>query len=211
MGITIQPTDALIVVDVQNDFCPGGALAVPDGDAVIAPINALAPRFAHVVVTQDWHPPRHISFASTHEGKAVHGMIHLCDGMRQMLWPDHCLQDSPGAELHPALSIPPDALVVQKGAHRETDSYSAFMENDGVTSTGLADKLHASGVSHVFIAGLAYDFCVAATALDARRAGFAVYVIEDACRAVGVGNSVAETNSKFAAEEITRISTTEIF
>jgi nicotinamidase/pyrazinamidase len=215
MAIAIQPTDALIVVDVQNDFCPphdgiGGALAVPDGDQVIAPINALAPRFAHVIVTQDWHPPRHISFASAHSGHAVHDLVHLCDGKEQHLWPDHCLQDSPGAALHPGLQIPQPEHIVQKGIHREVDSYSAFLENDGITSTGLAAKLHAGGIKRVFVAGLAYDFCVAATARDARKAGFEVFVIEDACRPVNFNNSVEATNAHFAAEEITRIQSAEI-
>jgi nicotinamidase/pyrazinamidase len=215
MAITIQPTDAFIIVDVQNDFCPphdgiGGALAIPDGDAVIAPINALAPRFAHVIVTLDWHPPRHISFASTHRGAKVHDVLRLCDGVEQMLWPDHCLQETPGAALHPGLRIPPGELTIHKGIHREIDSYSAFLENDGTTSTGLADHLHAEGIRRVFLAGLAYDFCVHFSARDARRAGFEVFVVEDACRAVDINNSVAETNAHFAAEKITRIQASEI-
>jgi len=207
---SIQPTDALIVVDVQNDFCPGGSLAITGGDAVIAPINALAPRFAHVIVTMDWHPPRHISFASTHSGRAVHDIIQVCDGKDQMLWPDHCLQDTPGAALHPALRIPPGELIVHKGIHREVDSYSAFLENDLTTSTGLAEYLHARGINRVFIAGLAYDFCVNLSARDARTAGFQVFVIEDACRAVNFNNSVEATNAHFAAEKITRILSSEI-
>jgi len=206
MAITIQPTDALIVVDVQNDFFPGGALAVADGDAVIAPINTLATRFSHVIVTQDWHPTGHISFASTHDRQPFE--LHL--GTQQRLWPDHCVAHSEGAALHPELNIPRAKHTIRKGQRTEVDSYSAFLENDGVTSTGLAAKLHADGIQRVFVTGLAYDFCVAATARDARTAGFAVFVIEDACRAVDVDNSVAETNSHFAAEEITRIRASEI-
>jgi nicotinamidase/pyrazinamidase len=215
MAISIQPTDALIIVDVQNDFCPphdgiGGALAIPNGDAVIAPINALAPRFSHIIVTQDWHPPRHISFASTHPGRAVHDVLQVCDGEDQMLWPDHCLQDTPGAALHPLLQIPPGELIVHKGIHREVDSYSAFLENDLTTSTGLAEYLHVRGIQRVFVAGLAYDFCVAATARDARTAGFEVFVIEDACRPVNFNGSLEQANAHFAAEEITRILSSEI-
>jgi len=215
MAIALQPADALIVVDVQNDFCPprdgvGGALAVPEGDAVIAPINALAPKFAHVVLTQDWHPAGHVSFASTH-AKPVYTVLLLHPGnAQQRLWPDHCIADTPGAALHPALSIPHAQHTVRKGQRIEVDSYSAFMENDGVTSTGLAEMLRAEGIRRVFVAGLAYDFCVAATALDARNAGFEVFVIEDACRAVNVEDSVAQTNARFAAEKITRIRTEEI-
>jgi len=206
MPITIQPTDALIVVDVQNDFCPGGALAVADGDQVIAPINALAPRFSHVVVTQDWHPTGHISFASTHSRQPFE--LHL--ETQDRLWPDHCVAHTEGAALHSGLSIPHAKHTIRKGTQPHVDSYSAFLENDGVTSTGLAAKLHADGIQRVFVAGLAYDFCAAATALDARSAGFEVFVIEDACRAVGLENSVAETNAHFAAEKITRILAAEI-
>jgi len=204
--ITIQPTDALIVVDVQNDFCPGGALAVPDGDAVVAPINALAPRFAHIIVTQDWHPAGHISFASTHSRQPFD--LHL--ETRQILWPDHCVAHSEGAALHASLSIPDAKHTIRKGRQPHVDSYSALVENDGVTSTGLAARLHADGIRRVFIAGLAYDFCVAATARDARTAGFEVFVIEDACRAVNLNESVAQTNAHFAAEKITRIQSAEI-
>ncbi|HEY0308561.1 MAG TPA: bifunctional nicotinamidase/pyrazinamidase [Acidobacteriaceae bacterium] len=207
--LTIQPTDALIIIDVQNDFCPphdgiGGALAVTDGDAVIAPINALAPRFAHVILTQDWHPVGHISFASSHPGHAIFDRISTANG-EQVLWPDHCVQQTLGAALHPALHIPNAELTVRKGKQPHVDSYSAFADNDHSTSTGLGEHLHAAGVTRVFVAGLAYDFCVAATARDARSEGFEVVVIEDACRAVNVENSVARANAAFAAKHITRI------
>jgi nicotinamidase/pyrazinamidase len=198
MAIAIQPTDALIVVDVQNDFCPphdgiGGSLAITDGDAVIAPINALAARFAHVILTQDWHPADHISFQQ-----------------QKGPWPPHCIAETPGAALHPNLHIPHARHTIRKGQRTEVDSYSAFFENDGVTSTGLAAKLHADGIQRVFVAGLAYDFCVAATARDARKAGFEVFVIEDACRAVNFNGSLEQANAHFAAEEITRIQSSEI-
>ncbi|MDR3736605.1 MAG: bifunctional nicotinamidase/pyrazinamidase [Acidobacteriaceae bacterium] len=211
--IVVQPTDALIVVDAQNDFCPphdgiGGALAVAHGDAVIAPINALAPRFAHVILTQDWHPAGHISFASSHPGHSVFEHIATPNG-EQVLWPDHCVQQTAGAALHPALHIPNAELTVRKGKQPHVDSYSAFADNDHSTSTGLAEHLRAAGITRVFVAGLAYDFCVAATALDARNEGFEVLVIEDASRAVNVENSVARANSNFAAKNITRILTSD--
>jgi nicotinamidase/pyrazinamidase len=202
--IVLQPTDAILIVDVQNDFCPGGALAVADGDAVIAPLNALAPRFAHVILTQDWHPAGHISFATSHPGHAVFERISTANG-EQVLWPDHCVQQTAGAALHSALHISNAELVVRKGKQLHVDSYSAFADNDHSTTTGLADHLRAEGVKRVFVAGLAYDFCVAATALDAHKEGFEVFVIEDASRAVNVENSVARTNAIFAAENITRI------
>jgi len=213
--VSIQPSDALVVVDVQNDFCPprngvGGALAIPDGDAVIAPINALAARFTHVILTQDWHPPRHISFSATHPGSDVFDVVRTATGKLQTLWPVHCVQETPGAELHPLLDIPHAELIVKKGKRSWIDSYSAFLENDRITSTGLAEHLQAAGIQRVFVAGLAYDFCVHFSARDARKLGFKTFVIEDACRAVDLNGSVAQTNAHFAAEEITRISSLEI-
>ena len=181
--------DLLLVVDVQNDFLPGGALAVPDGDAVVPLANTLAQRFAHVALTQDWHVPGHLSFASSHAGRAPFETTLLSYGP-QILWPDHCVQGSFGAELSPALSIPKAELIVRKGYRREIDSYSAFCEADGVTLTGLAGYLRERGFDRVFLAGLATDFCVAYSAVDARKAGFEVVVIEDACRAIDTGGSL---------------------
>ena len=191
--MTIQPgaTDVLIVVDVQNDFLPGGSLAVPHGDAVIAPINALAGRFAHVVMTQDWHTPHHISFASSHPGHAPFDTIKLADGSTQVLWPDHCVQGSHGAAIADALHIPAAELIVRKGFHQDVDSYSAFMEADRKTRTGLAGYLTERGFTRVFVAGLATDFCVGWTAIDARRAGFQTFMIEDASRGIDTGGSMA--------------------
>ena len=175
--------EALIVVDVQNDFCPGGALAVPKGDAVVPVINRLAARFDNVVLTQDWHPRGHGSFASSHPGKKPFERIALPYG-EQVLWPDHCVQGTPGAELHPALSLPQAQLVVRKGHHRDVDSYSAFLEADRATPTGLAGYLKERGLTRLFVCGLARDYCVAWTADDARDAGFEVTVVEEACRAI---------------------------
>ncbi len=182
--------DLLLVVDVQNDFLPGGALAVPEGEAIVPLINALAQRFAHVALTQDWHVPGHRSFASSHPGRAAFETITLPYGP-QILWPDHCVQGSFGAEFSPALSIPKAQLIVRKGYRREIDSYSAFCEADGATLTGLAGYLRERGFHRVFLAGLATDFCVAYSAVDARKAGFEVVVIEDACRAIDTGGSLA--------------------
>jgi nicotinamidase/pyrazinamidase len=196
-GATIDGNDVLIVVDVQNDFCPGGALAVPRGDEVVAIINRLAARFRNVVLTQDWHPPGHFSFASTHPGKAPFATIAAPYGP-QVLWPDHCVQASAGAAFHPALQVPHAALVVRKGMNREIDSYSAFYENDHSTPTGLIGYLRERGFSRVFLAGLAFDFCVRYTAEDARREGFDVFVVEDACRGIDVDGSVALARTSLA-------------
>jgi nicotinamidase/pyrazinamidase len=181
--------DALVVVDVQNDFCPGGALAVGDGDAVVAVINALAPRFRNIAVTQDWHPPGHVSFASTH-GRQPFDTITLSYGV-QVLWPDHCIQGSAGADFHPRLDLRGAQAIVRKGFHGGVDSYSGLMEADRETRTGLGAYLRERGIRRVFLSGLATDFCVAWTALDARAAGFDVVLIEDACRAIDVDGSLA--------------------
>src|SRR5207249_8782476 len=181
--------DLLLVVDVQNDFLPGGALAVPDGGAVVPIVNALARRFAHVALTQDWHVAGHLSFASSHAGRKPFETITLPYGL-QVLWPDHCVQGSVGAELSTALRVPQAEFIVRKGYRREIDSYSAFCEADGVTHTGLAGYLRERGFDRVFLAGLATDFCVAYSAVDARKAGFEVVVIEDACRAIDTGGSL---------------------
>jgi nicotinamidase/pyrazinamidase len=209
MPITPADDDVLIVVDVQHDFLPGGALAVPDGLAVIAPINALARRFRHVVLTQDWHPPGHASFASSHPGKAPFETAQLHYG-EQMLWPDHCVQATPGAAIHESIDIPHAALVIRKGHNRAIDSYSGFMEADRKTPTGLAGYLKERGVNSVFCAGLATDFCVGWTAIDARRGGFEAYVIEDACRAIDAQGSLARAWADMDAAGVRRIAMPEI-
>lgn len=188
---TIVPTDsdALIVTDVQYDFLPGGALAVPEGDAVIGPINRLAKVFRHVLLTQDWHPEGHTSFASTHPGKKPFETAELAYGT-QILWPDHCVQGTRGAEISSDLHIPHAQLVIRKGYDPAIDSYSGFIEADRRTATGLAGYLKERGFGRLFCTGLATDFCVAWTALDAKAAGFDVYVIEDACRAIDSGGSL---------------------
>ena len=186
------PRDVLLVVDIQNDFCPGGTLAVPGGDAVVPVVNRLAQGFSHVVLTQDWHPAGHQSFASSHAGRAPYDTVAASYGP-QILWPDHCLQGSPGAAFHADLDIPHAELVIRKGYHRSIDSYSAFFENDHATPTGLAGYLRDRGFSRVVLCGLAFDFCVRYSAEDAVASGFAVAVIEDACRGIDLGGSVAET------------------
>jgi nicotinamidase/pyrazinamidase len=189
--------DVLLVVDVQNDFCDGGRLAVADGDAVVPLINALARRFQHVVMTQDWHPEGHLSFASQHPGKAPFEMVTVAYG-EQVLWPDHCTWGSRGAAFHPDLDLPHAQLIIRKGFRREIDSYSAFFENDRKTQTGLAGYLRERGFERVFVAGLAFDFCVRFSAEDARKCGFASCVIEDACRAVAVPGTVEAARDAFA-------------
>ena len=186
-----MPTEnrVLLVVDIQNDFCPGGALAVPGGDEAVPVINKLSRRFAHVILTQDWHCEDHLSFASSHPGKRPLDRVELCYG-QQILWPDHCVQDTPGAEFHPELQLTHCELVIRKGYHREIDSYSAFFENDRQTPTGLAGYLRERGLTRLFVVGLATDFCVAYSALDARRLGFEVTVIEAGCRAIDIGGSL---------------------
>ena len=171
--------DVLLVVDVQNDFCPGGALAIAHGDEVIDPIHRIASHFEHIVLTQDWHPPNHTSFAANHPGKQPYQSIQLSYG-EQTLWPAHCAQGTPGAEFHPALHLPQAELILRKGFHTRIDSYSAFFENDRATPTGLAGYLRERGLKRVFLAGLAYDYCVAYSALDARRLGIPVFVVRDA-------------------------------
>lgn len=177
--------DILGVIDVQPTFMPGGELPVPEGDRVLGPVNRLLDLFAHAFATQDWHPPGHLSFASSHPGKRPFETIPLSYG-EQTLWPDHAVQDTPGAALHPALRQGPIELVVRKGFRRGIDSYSAFFENDRTTSTALAEWLRARGFRRLFFAGLALDFCVACSAEDAARLGFESFVIVDACRGVGL-------------------------
>jgi nicotinamidase/pyrazinamidase len=199
--MTIGDNDVLLVIDVQNDFCPSGALAVPHGDEVVPIINRLASRFANVVLTQDWHPPGHESFASSHPGHKPFELTTASYGP-QVLWPDHCVQGTPGAAFHPSLSTPHAELVVRKGFRRAIDSYSAFYENDHRTPTGLVGYLRERGLTNVFVAGLAFDFCVRYTAEDARRAGFTVTVIEDACRGIDLDGSVAAARQSLAALNI---------
>jgi nicotinamidase/pyrazinamidase len=188
----------LIIVDVQNDFCPGGALAVPKGDEVVPVINRLAARFENVVLTQDWHPRGHASFASSHPGKKPFETIELPYGT-QVLWPDHCVQGTAGAAFHPGLQTEKAQMVVRKGFHRTVDSYSGFLEADRSTTTGLAGYLKERGLRELFICGLATDFCVAWTALDARATGFEVTLYEDACRAIDLDGSLARARSELIA------------
>jgi len=188
----------LLVMDVQNDFLPGGALAVPRGDEVVPIVNRLAARFDNVILTQDWHPPNHISFASRHPGSKPYDTIDLPYG-RQILWPDHCVQGSRGAEFHAALAIEQAQAVIRKGYHAHTDSYSALLEADRRTPTGLAGMLRERGIRRVYCCGLATDFCVAWSALDAQAAGFETYVIEDACRAIDTGGSLDAARRDLAA------------
>lgn len=193
----IESSDLLLVTDIQNDFCPEGALAVAGGDEVIAPIHAVAQRFEHIVLTQDWHPADHTSFAAAHPGKQTFEAVIMPYG-EQTLWPPHCVQGSRGAEFHPALSLPRAELILRKGFRRDIDSYSAFFENDRATPTGLAGYLRERGLRRVFLAGLAYDYCVGFSALDARRLGLEAFVLRDACRAIGLNDSVARIEERFA-------------
>lgn len=199
-----EADDILLVVDVQNDFCPGGALAVPRGDEVVRVVNRLAPLFPHVAMTQDWHPPGHLSFASAHPGRKPFETIDLAYGA-QTLWPDHCVQGSHGAAFHRGLNLPQAELVLRKGFRREIDSYSAFYENDRRTPTGLAGYLRERGFKRVFLVGLATDFCVHYSAVDARREGFAVVLVEDGCRAIDLAGSLADAMAKMAAAGVERM------
>jgi nicotinamidase/pyrazinamidase len=200
---SIKPDDAsaLLVIDVQNCFLPGGSLAVKEGEQVVPVINKMAKAFANVVMTQDWHTPGHISFASVHSGKKPFETVDLPYG-KQVLWPDHCVQGSRGAAFRTDLDIPRAELIIRKGFRREIDSYSAFYENDHATPTGLTGYLRQRGLARVFLAGLALDFCVRYSAEDAHRDGFAVIVIEDACRGIDVDGSVAATRRSLTALEI---------
>jgi nicotinamidase/pyrazinamidase len=181
--------DVLLIIDVQNDFCPGGALAVPQGDEIVPAVNRLAADFAHVVLTQDWHPCAHASFASSHPGKKPFETIELPYG-QQILWPDHCVQGTPGAAFHPGLDVPHAELVVRKGFRAAIDSYSAFLENDHRTPTGLAGYLKERGFERITLCGLATDFCVFHSAIDGQKAGFEVGVVTSACRSIDVDGSL---------------------
>jgi nicotinamidase/pyrazinamidase len=195
--LSIGDRDVLLVVDIQNDFCPGGGLAVPRGDEIVLPINQLAQRFKHVVLTQDWHPRGHQSFASSHPGRKPYETVMVAYGP-QILWPDHCVQGTIGAEFRKDMQIAHAELILRKGYHREIDSYSAFYENDRKTHTGLAGYLRERGFTRVFMAGLAFDFCVRYSAEDARREAFDVVVIVDACRGIDVDGSMNATRRIFS-------------
>lgn len=207
--LELQPTDALLVIDMQVDFMPGGPLAVAEGDQILPRINQLARRFDHVILTQDWHPERHISFATTHGKQPFTDTVEAAYGT-QTLWPEHCLQGSPGAELHPDLDIPHVELILRKGFREDIDSYSAFTENDGVTPTGLAGYLRERGLTRLFFAGLAYDFCVGFSAIAAARLGFEALVIEDLSRAVNLPGTVERTNAGFSQLGVQRIAAAAI-
>jgi nicotinamidase/pyrazinamidase len=207
--MTLHATDALLLIDLQPDFMPGGALAVPGGDEILPLVNSLAERFDHVLLTQDWHPFGHISFASTHEGQQPYAQIQAPYGP-QTLWPDHCVQHTAGAALHPALDIPHAELILRKGFRSEIDSYSAFVENDRTTATGLAGYLRERGLTRLFLAGLAYDFCVRFSAIDGKALGFETIVIEDACRAVGLPGSVDATSAAFAAAGVPHLNSAAV-
>jgi nicotinamidase/pyrazinamidase len=196
--------DVLLVIDVQNDFCPGGSLAVPDGDAILPTVNRLAREFAHVILTQDWHPPGHSSFASAHPGRQPYETTEMDYGP-QILWPDHCVQDTPGAAFRSGLDVPSAELVLRKGFHRAIDSYSAFRENDRRTATGLAAYLRERGFERVTLCGLATDFCVLYSALDAREAGFATSVVIDACRGIDHEGSLARACAAMREAGVTLI------
>jgi nicotinamidase/pyrazinamidase len=207
--VQVLAEDILLVIDVQNDFCPGGTLAVADGDAVIEPIHNLAVKFDHIVLAQDWHTPGHSSFASAHAGKKPFEQIEVSYGA-QTLWPDHCVQGTRGAAFHPALKLSKAELVLRKGFRKEIDSYSAFFENDRTTATGLRGYLRERGLTRVFLAGLAYDFCVGFSALDARRLGFEAIVLGDACRAIDLNGSVEWMEAEFVRAGVVLLSVAEV-
>jgi len=207
------PTDALLVIDMQRDFLPpvngiGGALEVKAGDAIIPGINAFAEKFDHVLLTQDWHPHGHISFASAHGKQPFTDTVEVTYGT-QHLWPDHCVQGTPGADLHPLLSIPHAELLLRKGFRKQIDSYSAFTENDGVTPTGLAGYLRERGLTRLFFTGVAYDYCVGFSALAAARLGFESIVVEDLTRGIAA-DSIDTTNAAFADAHVQRISSSDV-
>ena len=204
----LTPNDALLVVDVQNDFCPGGALAVPEGDQIVPLINRLAQRFEHVILTQDWHPHGHISFATT-QNKQPFEVTEVHYGP-QTLWPDHCIPGTRGADFHPDLNIPHAELIIRKGFRRDIDSYSAFLENDHFTPTGLAGYLRERNLTRLFLVGLAYDFCVRHSAIDGTALGFESIVIEDATRPVNLPGSVEATNAALGAAGIKVFPSTNI-
>ena len=201
---------ALLIVDVQNDFCPGGSLAVPGGDEVVDVINRVSHRFARVVATQDWHPPGHVSFASSHAGRSPLERVEA-HGVNQLLWPDHCVQGSWGAELHAGLDLRPVGCIIRKGTNPAIDSYSAFFENDRKTPTGLKDLLFELGISRLYVTGLATDYCVLASALDAARLGFRTTVVVDAVRGVDAPpGSVEQAFAEMGAAGVERTDSAEL-
>jgi nicotinamidase/pyrazinamidase len=203
MSEAIKPgeSDVLLVVDIQNDFCPGGALAVPEGDAIVPLVNCVMERFPHTVLTQDWHSPGHSSFASAHPGKSPYETVETSYGT-QILWPDHCVQGTAGAAFQGDVDVTRAELIVRKGFRPGIDSYSAFYENDHTTCTGLSGYLRERGFRRVYLCGLATDFCVKWSALDARREGFEVAVIEDACRAIDLEGSLAVARAEMDAARV---------
>ncbi len=205
----MQKNSALIVVDLQPDFCPGGALAVPGGDEIVPLVNRLGQAFETVVLTQDWHPAAHISFAANHSGRAPFGMIDLPYGP-QVLWPTHCVMETPGAALHPGLRIPHAGLIIRKGSHWNVDSYSAFLEADRTTRTGLDGYLTSRGITDLYICGLALDFCVGWTAEDARGFGFNAAIIEDAARAIDLNNSLAAAWERLGKAGVKRLQSADV-
>jgi nicotinamidase/pyrazinamidase len=204
-----RDTDAFLAIDVQNDFCEGGALAVPNGEAVVAPINELMARFTHVVATQDWHPADHASFAASHAGAAPFSKMTLTYG-EQTLWPSHCVRGTAGAAFHPRFALDRATAIIRKGWRREMDSYSAFFENDRATPTGLGGLLRERGVTRVYLAGLATDFCVSFSALDAHRLGFEVFVALEACRAIDLDGSRAAALAGWEKAGVVVVTTADI-
>ncbi|WP_434589016.1 bifunctional nicotinamidase/pyrazinamidase [Pseudomonas sp. R4-83] len=200
---------ALLVIDVQNDFIPGRQLPVPEGDLIVPLINRLARQFIQVIIAQDWHPPGHASFASRHPGKQPFDSVQLPYG-EQTLWPEHCVQGTAGAELHPELDLPHAQLIIRKGCNPEIDSYSAFLEADRCTTTGLSGYLKERGIDTVYMVGLALDFCVMFSALDARAAGFNAYVVLDACRAIDMSGSLAAAIERMQSAGVELIQSTEL-
>ncbi|WP_085709999.1 MULTISPECIES: bifunctional nicotinamidase/pyrazinamidase [unclassified Pseudomonas] len=205
----ISPRTALLVIDVQNDFIPGGQLAVPEGDLIVPLINRLAEHFKQVVIAQDWHPAGHASFASSHPGRQPYEVIQLPYG-EQTLWPDHCIQGSRGAEFHSGLDLPHAQLIIRKGCNPDIDSYSAFLEADRTTTTGLTGYLKERGIDTVYMVGLALDFCVMFSALDARAAGFNTFVVLDACRAIDMNGSLASAIERMQVAGVGLIQSTEL-
>jgi nicotinamidase/pyrazinamidase len=200
--MTRDDKEVLLIVDVQNDFCPGGALAVPGGDEIVPAVNRLAAEFEHVILTQDWHPAGHASFASSHPGKQPFDTIEVSYG-QQILWPDHCVQGTQGAAFHPGLDVPHAELVLRKGYRRAIDSYSAFRENDRQTLTGLVNYLRERGLERIIVCGLATDFCVFYSAIDGREAGFEVSVVTSACRGINVDGSIARAMRSMSEAGVT--------
>ena len=200
---------ALLVIDVQNDFIPGGQLPVPEGDLIVPLINRLGDRFKQVIITQDWHPPGHASFASSHPGREPYEVIELPYGA-QTLWPDHCVRATTGAELHKDLNLPHAQLIIRKGCNPDIDSYSAFLEADRKTTTGLAGYLKERGIDTLYLVGLALDFCVMFSALDARAAGFNVFVVLDACRAIDLDGSLAAAIERMQVAGVVLVSADQV-